>query len=646
MAIRPIPQAFSGALDLATACLRGRLDGVARRSGMCCNSCGMLAMLVRAVVTAVMACAGLVAAEAPAGQTIYQEKCAACHDDGVNRAPLLASLHRLSSAAVLRALESGSMKFAAEGLTAEQRNEVARHVGRGAAETVPSNADCPAGSAWAGLDPEPRWTGWSPDLENTRFQGSSAAGLSFEQTPKLTLAWAFGAAGANMSRAAVTIAGGWLFTGSLDGNVYALDAKTGCTHWSFKPAGRVRGAIPLAEVDGRTLAFLGDGAATAYALDASTGKLIWKREIETHPAAVVTGSPVYYEGRLYVPMSSYEEASGARPDAECCKFRGSVSALDAATGEVRWKTYTVAEEPSPRKKNARDVQQWGPSGAAIWSAPTIDAKLGRLYVTTGDNYSDPPTDTSDAMLALDLEDGSIVWSRQFTEGDAYNMACGGRRSGENCPESNGPDFDFGSSAILRYLPDGRRVLVAGQKSGWVHAVDPDRNGKIVWQQQAGAGGVLGGVQFGSAADERRVYVAVSDIRFGQGGMLPTEGGGVTAYDLATGEEIWTTEAGDCAGRQRCSPAHSGAVSAVPGVVFAGSLDGRIRAYAADSGEVIWEYDTVREYETVNGVKGRGGSLNGAGPVIADGMLYVNSGYGQFGSMPGNVLLAFRVEEDR
>ena len=584
-------------------------------------------------------------AETSQGEAVYREKCAACHDEGLNRAPRLASLRALTPQAVLRTLESGSMRFAAEGLSEEQRDAVARHVGRAATETATTDPSCASGEAWAGRLDGPSWRGWGPATDNARFQPADAAGLSAEQVPRLKLAWAFGFTGAQSARGAVTLADGRLFTGSVDGNVFALDAAAGCTHWTFKALGGVRAAPLLARVGSLTLAFLGDSTATVYAVDAATGALVWKRKLETHPAAVITGSPTVHDGRLYVPVSSYEEASGARPDAECCKFRGSVAALDAASGELLWQTHTIAEQPSPRKKNARGVQQWGPSGAAIWSAPTVDPNLGRLYVTTGDNYSDPPTEASDAMLALSLDDGSIVWSRQFTSGDAYNMACGGQRPGENCPESNGPDFDFGSSAILRELPDGRRVLVAGQKSGWVHAVDPDRDGAIVWQKQAGAGGVLGGVQFGSAADERRVYVAVSDLRFNSGGLSGAEGGGVTAYDLATGEEAWSVKAGDCTGRERCSPGHSGAVTAIPGVVFAGSLDGRIRAFAADSGSVLWEYDTVRGFETVNGVPARGGALNGAGPIVAGGMLYVSSGYGQFGSMPGNALLAFRVEEE-
>ena len=584
-------------------------------------------------------------AEAPEGAGLYEEKCASCHQNGVDRAPTLETLRRMSPEAVEQSLTGGSMRSFGEGLTAEQRAAVARFVGHGQQLTVATQGVCESAGAWAGPGRGPSWAGWSPDLANTRFQPGSAAGLTAKDLPRLTLAWALATPGVNRARGAVAFAGGRIFTGRANGDVLSLDPATGCSYWTFRAKGGVRAAISLGVVNGRRAALFGDSTAHVYAVDAETGEAIWQTEIEDYPAAVVTGSPVLFEGRIYAPVSSYEEATGARDNAECCKFRGSVVALDAGNGEILWKTHTISEEPTPRKKNAAGVQQWGPSGAAIWSAPTVDEKLGRLYVTTGDNYSDPPTDTSDAMMAFDLKTGQIVWTRQFTPNDAYNMACGGRQ-GMNCPESDGPDYDFGSSAILRELPNGKRVLVAGQKSGWVHAVDPDRDGEIVWQVQAGEGGVLGGVQFGSAADDNRIYVAVSDLRFRTGGVDPTRGGGVNAYDLASGELLWSVNPGDCDGRSKCSPGHSGAVTAIPGVVFAGSLDGRLRAFDADSGDVLWVYDTVRDFETVSGVPGRGGSLNGVGPTIVDGMLFVNSGYGQFGTAPGNVLLAFRVEESQ
>jgi polyvinyl alcohol dehydrogenase (cytochrome) len=232
--------------------------------------------------------------------------------------------------------------------------------------------------------------------------------------------------------------------------------------------------------------------------------------------------------------------------------------------------------------------------------------------------------------------------------DAYVSAC--RLADKtNCPTSNGPDFDFSSSPILVTLADGRRVLVAGHKSGIVYAVDPDRNGEILWGTRVGEGGTMGGVQWGQAVDGRNIYVANSDI----GRIMltyttftdadPKRGGGMFALDLATGKQVWHTPPGTCGDRPRCSPAQSGAVSAIPGVAFSGSVDGHLRAYAAGDGKIVWDVDTAREYESVNGVEAWGGSLDGAGPAIAGGMLYVNSGYTLGGGMSGNVLLAFSVD---
>jgi polyvinyl alcohol dehydrogenase (cytochrome) len=375
---------------------------------------------------------------------------------------------------------------------------------------------------------------------------------------------------------------------------------------------------------------------------------LWKVAVETFPSARLTGSPVLHRGRLYVPVSSSEEGAGSLPDYECCRFRGSVVALDAATGKQIWKSYTIADEPKPVRRNARGTQLWGPSGGAIWSSPAVDEVRGALYVTTGNNYSDPPTTTSDAFVAMDLETGRILWTHQVTARDAYVSAC--RLTDKtNCPEARGPDFDFAASPILVSLPGGRRALVAGHKSGIVYAVDPDRQGMRLWETRIGEGGSMGGVQWGSAADGEHVYVALSDL--GRVMLTYTQftdadrkrGGGMFALRLSDGVRVWHTLPVPCDERPRCSPAQSGAVSAIPGVSFSGSLDGHIRAYAATTGAVVWDFDTVRNYETVNGVAGRGGSLDGPGPVIGGGMVFVNSGYTVDGGMAGNVILAFSVD---
>jgi polyvinyl alcohol dehydrogenase (cytochrome) len=398
----------------------------------------------------------------------------------------------------------------------------------------------------------------------------------------------------------------------------------------------------------RNVAYFGDQNATAYALDAATGSLLWKKKVEDFPGARVTGSPVVHNGRLYVPVASGEETAAATPDYQCCRSRGSVVALDAGSGKQVWKTYTIPEEPLPTKKSATGTQLWGPSGASIWNSPTVDVKRNVLYVGTGNNFSDPPTRTSDAIVAMDLQSGKVRWVRQMTASDAWTVACR-LPDRTNCADSNGPDFDFSSSPILVTQSNGRRVLVAGQKSGMVHGLDPDADGQVLWSVKVGEGGTMGGVQWGSAADQSNVYVALSDIgRITLSNTLgtdadPKRGGGMFALRVGTGERVWYTPPPGCGNRPRCSPAQSAAVSAIPGVAFSGSVDGHLRAYSTSDGSILWDFDSVAEYQTVNGVPGRGGSFNGPGAAIAGGMLFTNSGYVNAGGMPGNVLLAFSVD---
>jgi polyvinyl alcohol dehydrogenase (cytochrome) len=374
--------------------------------------------------------------------------------------------------------------------------------------------------------------------------------------------------------------------------------------------------------------------------------LIWKSKVEGHPAARVTGAPTLFSGVLYVPVSSIEEATGSRPNYECCTFRGSVVALDAANGRQIWKAYTIPEAPQPTTKNAIGTQLHGPSGASVWSAPTIDVQRQALYVATGNSYSNPPSDTSDAILAFDLKTGRMLWDQQATPRDSYTVACYGFDQ-TNCPEDHGPDHDFGQSPILATLSDGRRVLVIAQKSGVVHAFDADHEGKVLWQTRIGKGGPLGGSEWGSTADRDRIYVANSDVRFLRDGsrrLDPNTGGGLFGLNLSDGKITMQVPPVPCGDRNQCSPALSAAVTSIPGVVFSGGVSGFLRAYATDSGRLLWEFDTAREYTTVNGVSAHGGALDGPGPVVVDGMVYVNSGYAQWSGIPGNVLLAFGVSD--
>lgn len=592
------------------------------------------------------------------GADLYLKHCAQCHEStsGEVRAPGRAAMVKLSPEEILRSMESGTMVSFGRARTAAERKAIAEYVaGRPLSEKSTAKADLErtaCGSSVGGFESPlkgPQWNGWGVDLANSRFQAAKAAGLTLAQVPNLKLKWAFGFPGAYQAYAQPAVVGGRVFVGSATRKVYSLDAKTGCTYWTFEPEAAVRTAInigPLSE-PGKYAAYFGDMRGTVYAVDAATGALIWKAKVESHPATRITGAPALHAGRLYVPVSSFEEGSGSVRTYQCCTFRGSMVALDALTGKQIWKRYTISEEPKPTTKNAVGAQRWGPSGAAIWSAPTLDPGRNVLYVATGNNYSNPPTPTSDAILAMDMKTGAILWSQQATPNDAYIVAC---RSPDktNCPENSGPDVDFGQSPILVTLPGGGRALVVGQKSGVMHALDPDQKGKILWQTRVGKGGVLGGIMWGSAADGKDVYVANSDVRFlartSTGLTLnPKVGGGLFALDLVTGKIRFSVPPMDCGDRKQCSPALAAAVTAIPGVVFSGGVSGFLRAYATKDGSLLWEYDTAQEYETVNGVKANGGSMEGPGPTVVDGMIYVNSGYGSRGSLAGNVLLAFSVD---
>ena len=185
------------------------------------------------------------------------------------------------------------------------------------------------------------------------------------------------------------------------------------------------------------------------------------------------------------------------PNYECCSARGGVVALDALTGKQIWKTYTIDETPHAVAKSSAGTMMWGPSGASIWSAPTIDPEHHRIYVGTGDNFSKPATKMSDAILALSMDTGKIEWATQLTENDAFNMACEPGAPKSSCPEDAGPDVDIGASPILVKLANGKRVLLVSQKSGIAHGLDPDHNGAVLWETRIGHGGALGGIAGGA-----------------------------------------------------------------------------------------------------------------------------------------------------
>jgi polyvinyl alcohol dehydrogenase (cytochrome) len=551
------------------------------------------------------------------GEIVYQQRCAACHDAANPRVPPRDELKKLSVTRILRALDFGEMNNVASKLRQDEREAVASYLGvPGGSGQIPAKAYCADRTVRLTGRGKTEWNGWSPALTNTRYQTGDAAGLTLGQIPRLKLKWAYGFDGDIVAFAQPTVLDGHLFVGSASGLVQALNVESGCVQWVFQATGPVRSALLAVPLGDKHALLFGDTTGWFYSVEAETGRLLWKKRPEPNEATRLTGAPLAYQGTVFVPVSSWEESRTANPEYPCCTFRGSVVALRIKDGSQVWKFYTIAEKAKQTGEN-----QWGPSGAAVWSAPTLDTKRGVLYVTIGDNYSAPATPMSDSVLALDLATGQVVWSKQTTPGDVWNTLCDTRG---DCP---GPDYDYGSSVILEKLDDGRAVLLAGQKSGMVYALDP-----------------------------QQVYAATSDVVRNQSPSAdpldprpqladPKIGGGLTALRIATGERVWFAPPIVCgpAAKRGCSPAQSQAVTAIPGLVFSGSLDGHLRAYSAEEGKVLWDFDTVRDYQTVNGVHATGGSLNGPGAVVVGGMLFVNSGYARLGSIPGNVLLAFSID---
>jgi len=553
----------------------------------------------------------------------------------------------------MRALDFGAMMTVAYPMSRDERQAVAGYLGTSAsAVAFPPSAYCADRRAIVSSRPKSSWNGWSPGSNNARYQSAEAAGLSIDQVRGLKFKWAFGFDGDVTAFSQPTVIDGQVFVGSAGGVIHALRAETGCLQWTFQANGPVRSSVVSVPDGNRHALLFGDQTGWFYSAEAETGELLWKKKIEEHDAARLTGTPIVYNGNVFVPVASWEETRSLDPAYPCCTFRGSIVALRIRDGQQVWKT-SLVPQPKRTGQTKRGTPQYGPSGVGVWASPTLDAKRGVMYIATGDNYSSPATPLSDAIVALEIKTGRVVWSRQTTLHDAFNSSCVTDK--QNCPEEDGPDYDFGSSAILTQLPDGRDILLAGQKSGMVYALDPERKGEIVWQVRIASPGpnvaTSVGVLWGMASDGQKVYAATaSSGRMHPSDPLdtrltildPKQGGGLTALRVADGGKAWYAPPIVCADSATpgCSPTQSAAVSAIPGMVFSGANDGHLRGYSTEDGKILWDFDTVREFQTVNGIKAKGGSIDGPGAVIVNGMVFVNSGYSRFGGMPGNVLLAF------
>jgi polyvinyl alcohol dehydrogenase (cytochrome) len=612
------------------------------------------------------------------GDFDFLHTCAVCHGRIEQAAPLTI-LQNLSPEKIYETITTGNMKTQAANLTNEQKVKIAEFVsGRtlgvaesGDARHMPNV--CASNPPVKNETSAPAWNGWSPNaLTNTRYQPAKMAGLSPAAVSRLQLKWAFGFPATYSAYGQPTIVDGRVFIGTDSGYLYSIDAITGCVHWSFQAQAGLRSPPMIAPArpgsttgsspgSTRMAAFFGDIRGNIYSVDASSGELLWKVAVDPHPLSRIMAAVKVYEGRVYVPVANREETTSAGYDYVCCTSRGIVVALDAATGKQIWKTYTISETPSPRKTST-GVSFLGPSGASVWGTVALDPKRRAVYLATGNAFSEPDVGRTDAVMAMNMDTGKILWVQQVEYGDVWHNAncpsgpppagfpprSAGRvpaqrsqagRGGEAgrggrlarpappphyyCPDLKGPDWDFSAGVMLVDLPNGKSLVVAGQKSGVVWAFDPDQQGVLVWKSDISRGEIL----FGAAADEEYGYFGM------RGGVL-------AAVRLRDGVEQWNTYIDP----QPSMESHRGisaAVSVVPGVVFAAGLDGMLRAFSTFDGRPLWQYDTTQKVTTVNGVPGKGGSIGSAGAAIVDGMVYVTSGYiGFLSGQPGNLLLAF------
>jgi polyvinyl alcohol dehydrogenase (cytochrome) len=592
------------------------------------------------------------------GSTIFGNYCEQCHGK-IEAAPTPATLKKMSPERIYFALSQGDMVQMARELTDLQKRQIAEWVGgrmlgsseSGDASKMPNR--CTANPPMHDASSSGSWNGWSPGLADARFQSGKDANMTAAKVARMKVKWAFGFPGASEAYAQPTVVDGRVFVASDAGYVYSLDAETGCIHWSFDAGAGVRSALvlgPLKTGSTRIAAYFGDIRGNVYALDANTGQAIWKVKIDEQELSRITAGTVLYKGRLFVPVTSLEEPESSSFNYPCCKFRGMVAALDAETGKQIWKTYTISKPATPQK-TPEGVPYTGPAGVGVWGAVSIDTKRNALYFGTGNTFAGPDVGASDAVFSVDVDTGKILWIKQDEPEDIWHTGCPqgpappgfapkpprpqraqpprpqpAQPATYFCANPEGPDWDIASGAMIANLPDGHSLVIVGSKSGMTWAHDPDAKGSVVWLADSARGQIV----FGGALDKDNAYFNYRN-------------GGVAALRISDGVEKWYTPI-------KTNPAMEGhvgfsaAVTVIPGVVFAAGLDGTIHALNAFNGNPIWEFDTAKSFPTVNGVDAHGGSIGSGGVVVANGMLFVGSGFTGFqNGVPGNILLAFEEE---
>lgn len=640
--------------------MMARCTGKAVRTATLGAALGLGMLLACRAMPEAVAAPAEVRAAAPAphpGQAVYRERCASCHDNAASmRIPSLTDMKALSPAQLGFTLSAGKMKQQAEGIGRKELQALIDYLapGHGAGYEVSAASYC----ADRSIDMTALVQGWGGSLaDNSRYYAPAVTSVSRANIASAKIAWVFGLPSTSTVRSHPSITADTIFVSTQSGHVLALDREEGCVKWHRNLGRPVRGPTTFGEVNGSPALLLLDAAARVHALFAADGATIWTHDAALFEQSMGTAGIAQHENRLFVPLSATDVGAAMDPAYECCRGHGAVVALDADTGARMWTAHMTADA-KPTTRSTVGTQLWGPSGAPVWTTPAVDAANGRIYIGTGENTSKPATATSDAIMALSMETGEILWKYQATANDTFNMACSFfRKSGPNCPSNPaGPDLDFGGGVSMAKMSDGREIVVGGQKSGVVHAVDA-ATGEKIWTTRVGAGSALGGVHWGVTVAKGRVFAPVSDPDFPLPGYNPTPG--LYALDIDTGELVWAyrVERGcelkgpafaltsdeawpDCP-RQY---AFSAAPTSTAELVFAPALDGKLRVFDADTGDVLWTYDTKREFESVNEVAAHGGAIDNAGVQLAGEMFFVQSGYAMFGQMPGNALIAFRVDD--
>jgi polyvinyl alcohol dehydrogenase (cytochrome) len=578
------------------------------------------------------------------GWSTFQTRCAVCHmNPTVDLAPPATVIREMTPERIFESLTTGTMQEESQGIPDTTKRRIAEFMaGRPMGSSKAGNAKdmpnpCARNPVMGDPAASPGWNGWGNDGANTRFQSATAARLTAADVPRLKLKWAFGFPTGESSNSQPTVVAGRVFAGSDNGFIYSLDAATGCVYWSFEGGSIVRGSLTVGPVtgqgDARYAVFYGDGHANIFAVNAQDGLLLWKTKVDSHVVARITAGARLYNGKLFVPVSSSEEFSSGTPDYPCCTSRGSLVAMDANTGKILWKTFVVPGELKAIKIQSNGVVLYAPAGGGVWATPTIDPVRQAVYISTGDAVTFPSPDTTDGVLALDINTGKRLWAYQADSNDVFMGGCNGPVRSEACPTPMGPDLDIGNSPILKTLPNGRRALLVGTKQGHIIAIDPDNNGALLYrvlattgQPVVEGGGRGGNIVWGGAADDRNVYYGAA----GQAGLV--------AFDLATGQKAWSFTAPAGGGTLGAAP------TAIPGVVFQGSSNGRLFAVSSADGKQIWEFNTAQEFSTVNKIAARGGAIQSTGAVVSGGMVFISTGYGILsGASSGNILLAFAVE---